>query len=59
MDKVKVNKNLEPTERQIEKYMRENHENYFNSREILRDLAYKDEYNKPTTQSWSDFWKSY
>lgn len=46
----------EPTEDEIEKYMKEHNENYYCSREKLREEAYG---GKPPAgyNSWGDFWK--
>lgn len=47
----------EPTKEEIEAYMEETGENYYNSREKLRELAYG---GKPPNghKSWGDYWKS-
>jgi|GEM_PF-3861598 len=49
----------EPTEQEITKRMEDTGESFWTAREELRDLAYKDKYNKPAGQSWGEFWKSY
>ena len=48
----------EPTEQEIQEYMKENNENYYNARERLRENAYG---GKPPGgyRSWGDYWKSY
>jgi hypothetical protein len=48
----------EPSDKEIQDYMREHNENYYNSRERLREKAYG---GKPPEgfQSWGDYWKSY
>ena len=48
----------EPTEQEIQDYMRKHNENWYNSRERLREKAYG---GKPPMgfSSWGDYWKSY
>lgn len=36
MENKKILKSKEPTEEQIRKYMKDNNENYYNAREVLR-----------------------
>lgn len=49
--------NSEPTHSETIKYMEQHTENYYNSREQLRELAYG---GKPPQgySSWGDYWKS-
>lgn len=49
----------EPTNNEIEEYMKNNNENYYTAREVLRERAYGGKYDKPPGQSWGDYWKSY
>lgn len=51
-----IAKILEPNNDEIEKYMKEHNENYYCSREKLREEAYG---GKPPQGfgSWGDFWK--
>jgi hypothetical protein len=52
---------MEPTDKEIEKYMKEHNENYYAAREVLRERAYGKKYgnDKPAHQSWGDYWKGY
>jgi len=47
----------EPTLEEIERYMKENKTDFYNTREALREAAYG---GKPPLgyQSWGDYWKS-
>ena len=51
--------NKEPTEKEIRDYMEKHNKNYYNAREILRDLAYKDTHTKPVGMDWGIYWKTY
>ena len=48
----------EPSEQAIKEYMNKHNENYYNSRERLREKEYG---GKPPCefQSWGDYWKQY
>jgi hypothetical protein len=48
----------EPTEEQIQEYMKTNSENWYNARERLREVAYG---GLPPRgySSWGEYWKSY
>ena len=51
---------MEPTEQEIQKRMEQSGQDYYNAREYLRDLAYREKYpDKSPNQSWGDYWKSY
>ena len=51
--------NKEPTEELIKQLMESSGFSYFNAREKLRDIEYKDTYNKPAGMDWGTFWKMY
>ena len=48
----------EPTEKQIQEYMKTNSENWYNARERLREVAYG---GLPPRgySSWGEYWKAY
>jgi hypothetical protein len=51
---------MEPTEKEIQDYMKQTGTSYYNAREDLRELAYKEDHpDKSSNQSWGDYWKSY
>ncbi len=47
----------EPSKDEIDRYMEEHSENYYNARERLREQTYGGK--APGGGSWGDYWKSY
>jgi len=58
MDTKDLESKKEPSEDMIKRHMQEHDENYYNSRERLREEEYG---GKPPGgySSWGDYWKSY
>lgn len=55
-----MEKNIEPTEEKIRLYMADHSgESYYTAREILREMVYREDHDKPDGISWGDYWKSY
>ena len=53
-------KNQEPTEEDIQKFLKDNpSESWYTAREKLREAAYSEDHKKPAGMSWGDYWKSY
>lgn len=49
---------IEPTNDEVQKYMEISGENFYNARELLRNLAYGGTPPGGYT-SWGDYWKGY
>jgi hypothetical protein len=51
-------KNEEPSDSEVKEYMETNNENYYSSREALREKSYG---GKPPSgyASWGDYWKAF